>query len=246
MEQGGAAIVTGGTTDLEAELVEARKASPSERIQFRDGIAQHGSQAIPAMTDWLGDVQLGAFAVRVLTQIAQEPRNRRAVLDALASVETEMLSEPVARDVSDAIRRIAGPPPKGATGSGGKKRTQGEQWPGSRPVTGLDLRFHGAMLDVFRLAGEATRQRRPDGTIARGYWANYFLRGVRAHGGPDYARQLLRATGTSTGFQRLKDEGRLDLTVEALVLQPEYSGLFADVELATAARRIGGFRPPRG
>lgn len=103
------------------------------------------------------------------------------------------------------------------------------------------------MLDIFRLAGEATRRPRPDGTIARGYWASYFLRGVRNHGGPDYAHQLLRAEGTSDGFQRLTDEGRLDLTVEALVLKPEYAQLFIEPERQTAAHRLAraGYRPPR-
>jgi hypothetical protein len=94
------------------------------------------------------------------------------------------------------------------------------------------------MLDIFRLAGEATRRPRPDGTTQRGYWASYFLRGVRNHGGPKYARQLLRAADTSAGFQRLTDEGRLDLTVEALVLRPEYEPLFADEDRKIAARRL--------
>src|SRR5258708_16228557 len=94
------------------------------------------------------------------------------------------------------------------------------------------------MLDIFRLAGEATRRPRPDGTTQRGYWASYFLRGVRNHGGPDYARQLLRAVGTSAGFQRLTDEGRLDLTVETLVLRPEYEALFTAADRTIAAHRL--------
>lgn len=104
------------------------------------------------------------------------------------------------------------------------------------------------MLDVFRLAGEATRRTRPDGTIERGYWASYFLRGVRNHGGPEYAHQLLRKEGTTDGFQRLKEEGRLDLTMEALVLRPEYTTLFTDEERRVAAHRLAeaGYQPPRG
>ena len=101
------------------------------------------------------------------------------------------------------------------------------------------------MLDVFRLAGEATRRTRSDGTVARGYWASYFLRGVRNHGGPDYAHQLLRKEGTTDGFQRLKEEGRLDLTMEALVLKPEYAELFTDDERRVAAHRLAeaGYQP---
>jgi hypothetical protein len=94
------------------------------------------------------------------------------------------------------------------------------------------------MLDIFRLAGEATRQQRPDGTYVRGYWASYFLRGVRNHGGLTYARQLLNATGTTEGFHRLTAEGRLDLTMEALVLRPEYQKLFSPGERQVAASRL--------
>jgi hypothetical protein len=49
---------------------------------------------------------------------------------------------------------------------------------------------------------------------------------------------LLRKEGTTDGFQRLTDEGRLDLTVEALVLKPEYSQLFSDEERRVAAHRL--------
>jgi hypothetical protein len=113
-------------------------------------------------------------------------------------------------------------------------------------VTALELRFHDDMLEIFRLAGEATRRRRPDGTIQRGYWASYFLRGVRNHGGPAYARQLLRKAGTTEGFQRLKEEGKLALTMEALVLRSEYSTLFSEEERRIAAHRLAeaGYQPP--
>jgi len=232
-------------TDLQALLEAAKAANPGERIQLRDSIAAHGARAIPAMSGWLDDARLGAFAVRVLERIAEEQVNRRTVLDALVSADRENVSEPVAGDISEAISRIGGVSPRGGH-TQQARRKQAEQWPGPRAVSPLELRFHDAMLDIFRLAGEATRRRRPDGTTARGYWASYFLRGVRNHGGPDYARQLLRAEGTSAGFQRLTDEGRLDLSVEALVLKPEYAELFTDNERITAARRLRGLHwPPR-
>ena len=86
------------------------------------------------------------------------------------------------------------------------------------------------MLAIFRLAGEATRRPRPDGTFERGYWASYFLRAVRHHGGLAYAHQLLQQEGTTDGFRRLTEEHRLDLTMEAVVLQPEYAELFSATE----------------
>ena len=47
--------------DLDALLVSAKTASPPERIQFRDPIAAHGTDAIATMTDWLSDARLGGF-----------------------------------------------------------------------------------------------------------------------------------------------------------------------------------------
>jgi hypothetical protein len=221
------------------ELLDAAKAAgPGERIELRDPIAAHGALAIPQLRAWLTDPRLTAFAVRTLEEIANQEGCRKAVLDTLASVNQSAIPESVARDVSEAISRLRGKTWYIAAGINKPVKTPTEQWPGSRPVSALELKFHDDMLHVFRVAGEATRRRRPDGTTQRGYWASYFLRGVRNHGGPDYARQLLRATGTSAGFQRLTDEGRLDLTVEALVLRPEYEFLFTDEDRKIAAQRL--------
>ena len=92
------------------------------------------------------------------------------------------------------------------------------------------------MLDIYWLAGRAT-----------GYWASYFLRAVRNHGGVAAARELLRKTGTSPGFERLTAERRLDLSMEALVIKPEFSGLFTPREVQIARERLAdaGYRPDR-
>jgi hypothetical protein len=232
--------------DLDQLLEAANAADPGVRIQFRDPIAAHGASAIPPLRGWLADARLSAFALRTLEKIAVDPSNRRAVLEALGSVDSRAVGEWASRDVADAVARIQGKvPPSG--GAGGHARGKpAEEWPGSRVVSPLELQFHDAMLDVFRLAGEATRRTRSDGTIARGYWASYFLRGIRNNGGADYAHQLLRK-GTTDGFQRLKEEGRLDLTMEALVLKPEYGELFTDEERKVAAHRLAeaGYHPSK-
>jgi hypothetical protein len=87
--------------------------------------------------------------------------------------------------------------------------------------------------DVYRRAGQET-----------GYWANYFLRDLRANGGLATAKKLLHAKGTSEGFKRLREERRLDLTVEALVLRHEFRPLFTTEELELAMARLDryGFR----
>lgn len=231
------------------QLLEAAGAAgPGARIEFRDPIAAHGALAIPQLREWLADPRLGAFAVRTLEMIAGDPANRRAVLEAFASLDSTAAIESAGRDVADALARMKGTVPRSGGEPKAVRRAPVEEWPGSRVTSELDLRFHDDMLDVFRLAGEATRRTRPDGTTARGYWATYFLRGVRNHGGPDYAHQLLRKERTTEGFQRLKQEGRLDLTMEALVLRPEYTELFSHEERRIAADRLAeaGYQPPPG
>ena len=78
------------------------------------------------------------------------------------------------------------------------------------------------MVGIFHRAGEATRKERPDGSVVRGYWASYFLRGVRNHGGVAYAHQLLRAEGTTDGFKRLTEEERLDHLRRSPLLLPNW------------------------
>jgi hypothetical protein len=230
--------------NLDQLLIEGRTASKSDRISFRDRIAEHGLAAVPAMQEWLTDPDLGAFATRVLIKIAEAPGNRRRVLEALTGVDAATLTPAVARDIDDALAVVGYGSSAASRPSGGAGPAP---WSGYASATPLEQRFHDAMLDIFRLAGEATRKERPDGTVVRGYWASYFLRGVRNHGGVAYAHQLLRAEGTTDGFKRLTDEHRLDLTMEALVLQPEFAPLFTDGERQVAASRLAraGYEPAR-
>ena len=237
------ALVSTRLPELPAELDDLLKAAataqPGVRIEYRDRIAADGAKAIPALTEWLADPRLGAFAVRTLERIAGEPADHQAVIDVFAQLDRQaIVGKPIAVDVSEAMTRLGW---NGARSGGRGKaspRTPLMPWPGSRSVSPLELRFHDEMVGIFRLAGEATRRPRADGTVARGYWASYFLRGVRNHGGLEYARQLLRREGTTEGFQRLTDEGRLDLTVEALVGKPEYAELFSADERRIAAHRL--------
>jgi hypothetical protein len=224
-------------TQLDRLLDQARKADPRDRILHRDPIASHGIAAIPAMQEWILDPQLGAFAVRVLERMASDRSNRGAVLDALSDARTRSVPRSIALDIEQALDHLSG----GRAERAANRPTspaQSRQWPGGQKVSPLELRFHEAMLGIFTRAGEATRKRRADGSIVRGYWASYFLRGVRNHGGLEYARQLLRAAGTSAGFRRLSTEGRLDLSMEALVLRPEFADLFSETERQIATGRL--------
>ncbi len=230
--------------DLDDLLDAAAKADKLDRISWRDPIAAYGSGAIPTMQEWLTNPELGAFAVRVLEKIAERPGDRSLVVDALDSVNPAAVNATVANDIVGARERLIGPENQRSGTSG--SRSGSMDWSGYATASPVQKRFHDDMLDIFRLAGEATRKQRADGTFIRGYWASYFLRGVRNHGGVAYAHQLLMAEGTSDGFARLTEEERLDLTVEALVLRTEYQELFSERERQIATSRLAraGYQPP--
>lgn len=220
---------------LDDFLDKARRADRLDRISWRNPIATHGQPAIPAMVRWVVDPKLGAFAVRVLEKIAEQPSDRAAVVTALDSIDISMTTAAIARDVTAALDRLGH---RGHRTAGSGVATTPADWRGYAAASPLEKRFHDDMLDIFRLAGEATRQLRSDGTYVRGYWATYFLRGVRNHGGLAYAHQLLQADGTTAGFERLTEEGRLDLTMEALVLRSKYRTLFPQHEIQVASSRL--------
>lgn len=58
------------------------------------------------------------------------------------------------------------------------------------------------------------------------------------------ARKLLGAPAVSDGFAALWERGRLDLTVEALVVEPRFAALFGEKELETARKRLHQFSYP--
>jgi hypothetical protein len=92
---------------------------------------------------------------------------------------------------------------------------------------GLKRGFHEAMIDVYRRA-----------KTEAGYNATRYLQMVSEQGGLDAARTLIRATTVSEGYTALWERGRLDLTVEALVLQSPWRSLFTEAELSIAAKRL--------
>jgi 5-methylcytosine-specific restriction protein A len=95
-------------------------------------------------------------------------------------------------------------------------------------MTDLEARFEQEMVEkVYRAAGRET-----------GYWAGYFLRSVKHHGGVGAARRLLERGSVSGGLAKLAGMSRLDLAMETLVLDPAFRPLFTDDERATAARRL--------
>lgn len=93
--------------------------------------------------------------------------------------------------------------------------------------TKLEESFHEEMLGVYHRAKTECR-----------YNASRFLQIVSESGGLVAARTLLASPTVSEGFAALWQCGRLDLTVEALVLRPPWSALFTEQELITARKRL--------
>jgi hypothetical protein len=60
--------MTNASGVLAGLLADARDADPAHRIDFRDPIAAHGAEAIEAVTPWLKDLTLAAFAIRVIAR----------------------------------------------------------------------------------------------------------------------------------------------------------------------------------
>jgi hypothetical protein len=99
---------------------------------------------------------------------------------------------------------------------------------GGLTMTDLEARFEHEMVEkVYRAAGRET-----------GYWAGYFLRSVKRHGGSGAARRLLQQRSVSRGLAKLAALGRLDLAMETLVLDPAYQPLFSEAERAVAMQRL--------
>lgn len=94
----------------------------------------------------------------------------------------------------------------------------------------LEARFHQAMFEIYE-----TWKRECD------YRANRFLQLVRNRGGLEAAKRLVRRPGPSLGLLTLVDCKRLDLSVEACMLKPEFQGLFTAAELEKARRRLAEF-----
>lgn len=94
----------------------------------------------------------------------------------------------------------------------------------------LVRRFDAAMMEIYERAGAEV-----------GYWATRYLQMLRQRGGLDTARCLLKQRATSDGYAHLRDAGRLDLTVEAYSLRPEFQPLFTAAEGNLARERLAYF-----
>lgn len=70
------------------------------------------------------------------------------------------------------------------------------------------------------------------------YNATRFLQMIGNKGGVAAAKQLISKSGGTEGFTALWEQGRLDLSVEANVLKPEYQELFSEEERSICRERL--------
>jgi len=76
---------------------------------------------------------------------------------------------------------------------------------------------------------------------ALGYNPTYFIKMVNEMGGYAAAKQLIADTKPADGFVRLWELRRLDISVEARALKPEYRDLFSAEERAMCRRRLDDY-----
>lgn len=91
--------------------------------------------------------------------------------------------------------------------------------------------FQTAMIeDVYRAAVLKCR-----------YNAKLFIEMIGRNGGVQTAKTLLGSEAPQYGFTELWERGGLDVTVEHLVLQKRWRGLFSEAELRVAEKRLAEY-----
>lgn len=101
----------------------------------------------------------------------------------------------------------------------------------------LEKQFDEAMFAIYRRAKDEA-----------GYSANAFLGMLNDRGGRSTAKYLINATKASDGYTALYERGRLDLTIEACVIEnKKWHELFDEDELLKAHKRLIAYEyAPKG
>lgn len=89
----------------------------------------------------------------------------------------------------------------------------------------VEARFHKEMMGLYDRFAEL------------GFRPVLLRRFVLLNGGVAAAKDLVFKPGT-TGLERLLDAGNAELSMEALMLRPDYQPLFTELELKEATKRL--------
>ena len=98
-------------------------------------------------------------------------------------------------------------------------------------ITDLEREFDMAMMNIYHRAKSEA-----------GYNATRFFQMLNEHRGLETARILLHAPHVSDGYTSLWERGRLDLTVEALILERKWNQLFSNQERRIALNRLEEYK----
>lgn len=77
-----------------------------------------------------------------------------------------------------------------------------------------------------------------DQAMSLRYYPTRFIQMIHESGALVTAKSLLRDSDIQAGLMRLWELGRLDLSLEAQVLQPKYTDLFSPEERRSARERL--------
>lgn len=94
----------------------------------------------------------------------------------------------------------------------------------------LEKNFNEDMKNIYMTAKKELK-----------YNASRFWQMVIDKGGVQAAKILIAKDGGTYGFEILWEHGRLDLSVEAHVLKPEYAEIFTDAEKEMCRERLEKF-----
>jgi len=99
-------------------------------------------------------------------------------------------------------------------------------------MSDIETKFTEAMFEIYRRAKSEAN-----------YPANVFLKMVVDNGGRATAKTLINADKPSDGYTALYLKHRLDLTVEAVVVEnPRWHCLFTPAEIERARKRLTEYR----
>src|ERR1019366_3400609 len=133
------------------------------------------------------------------------------------------------------------PPIDGRHARGGDPARRGRTRPRNFPESRLSSKIYLSCPMASEEELEAALQGLYYKWGGLGYWARRFYQKFSRHckryvGGVQAVRSVLPFQ--TPGFIFLKEHGRLDLSVEALLLTPEWKGLFTDEDRAIAREKL--------
>lgn len=211
---------------LVAELSELGYATPALDVEIPD--PETGAALAVAEAFWSDGLQVGQGKPVVLELDPEEaniPRLTELGCEVFTSVDA----------LRGYVQRL------GEVASGERDSGIGVATPEQPPALVEDEEPDAAMVDATGPFDEAVLNLIERSRTELRYNPRYFRVMVTQYGALGAARRLLHAPAVSDGFVTLWERGRLDLTVESLVVDERFAHLFTEEEREVARRRLADF-----